>query len=66
VEVDEPRSDQQPVGVDLLVGRLVKGTDGHDPAGPDADISAPGRLARAIDHGPRSNHQIQHVVASSR
>ena len=66
VHVDEPRADEEPVGVDHPLGRLVdQASDGGDPAARDADVGAVPRIAGAVDHAAAADQEVEHYSSSS-
>jgi len=59
VQVDEPRRDGQPRGVDLAGGRRAdQVTDRGDPLAVDGRVGGPPGRARAVDDSPVADDQI--------
>ena len=59
VAVDKARRDDQPVGVDRLLGRGADAADLDDMPVLDPDIGAIARTARAVHHGAVLDQQVQ-------
>ena len=59
VAVDEAGRDDQPLGVDLALGRLADAADLDDPAVLDADIGADSAAARSVDDGAVFDQEVE-------
>ena len=60
VEVDEPRRERQPAGVDLLCTAARDPADGRDPAAVDGEIPPDGITSRAVDDPGVANDEVGH------
>ena len=58
VGIDEPRGDEQAVGIELAAALGDVVTDGDDPPSLDGDIGAPRRRARPVDHRAVSDNHV--------
>src|SRR5262249_36604787 len=66
VAVDEPRSDDVALGVDLLASLVADHADGDDAPVLDADVGSHGRQSRPVDDGPVADNQaVLHVLIPS-
>jgi hypothetical protein len=62
MHVDEPRRDDQAVGVHLLRGQGVDLADLHDRAVLDADVADETPPSRAVDDETVAYHQVDHLM----
>ena len=60
MDVDETRSDQQALGIDLTPARSLHLADFDDAAPAYGDVTDEGRSAGPIDDAAPTNHQIMH------
>jgi hypothetical protein len=61
VAVDEPRRDDEAAGIDDAPGGIADAADRRDAPARDPHVSREALRARAIDHRPALDQEIQHV-----
>ena len=60
VHVDPAGRDQEPIGIDVALGRALLAADRRDAAVRDRNVAGKGRLSGAIDDGAAANDDVVH------